>query len=227
MTTRPYMPLWVADYLGDTGHLTTVQHGAYMLLIMHYWRRGELPTDERQLAQVVRMTPDEWQQHREVLADFFEDGWKHQRIDIEIARAAEKSEQAVNAGRASGQSRRRKKRTDVKQTFNGRSTDVPTECELPESESYSVSKDTGAKAPPDPKASLFDRGREVLGAKAGGLIAKVLRSYGKEDDLRAIAQARARIEEASTKANPAEWLGRVIAPKSGDFKLMSGMEGVV
>lgn len=70
----------------------------------------------------------------------------------------------------------------------------------------------------DPKKEVFDLGKAVLGRGAGGQIAKLLRHYGGEDDPRAIAQAMAALWEAKTKANPAEWIGRVLAPRKGPEK---------
>jgi len=68
---RPWMPLYVGDYLGDTGHLTTAQHGAYLLLMMHYWRKGELPDDDRQLSKITKLPLRTWGEYRPVLQDFF------------------------------------------------------------------------------------------------------------------------------------------------------------
>jgi uncharacterized protein YdaU (DUF1376 family) len=57
--SHAWMPFYVADYLADTGHLSTIEHGAYMLLIMHYWQKGGLPADERMIARVARMTTEQ------------------------------------------------------------------------------------------------------------------------------------------------------------------------
>jgi uncharacterized protein YdaU (DUF1376 family) len=83
---RPWMPLYVADYLGDTEHLSTLQHGAYCLLLFSYWRRGSLPDDDRQLANITKLSLDDWLIQRPILQAFFFDGWKHKRVDNELRR---------------------------------------------------------------------------------------------------------------------------------------------
>ena len=92
--SRAWMPLYVADYLADTGHLSAAEHGAYLLLIMHYWTNGGLPNEDRRLARICRMTPAEWDDSRETLFDLFDEGWTHKRIDAELVNAREISEKA-------------------------------------------------------------------------------------------------------------------------------------
>lgn len=99
---RPWMPLYVGDYLGDTGHLTTTQHGAYLLLMMHYWRKGELPDDDRQLSKIAKLPLKTWTEYRSTLQDFFHDGWKHKRIDAELERMMRVSAQRAIAGQKGG-----------------------------------------------------------------------------------------------------------------------------
>lgn len=101
----PWMPLDITGYLQDTGHLSTIEHGAYMLLIMEYWKHGGLPDDERKIARLAKMTTEQWAEHRDVLADLFLPGWKHKRVDAELARAAEVVEQRKNAGRDAARKR--------------------------------------------------------------------------------------------------------------------------
>jgi uncharacterized protein YdaU (DUF1376 family) len=99
---RPWMPLYVGDYLGDTGHLTTAQHGAYLLLMMHYWRKGELPDDDRQLSKITKLPLRTWGEYRVVLQDFFHSGWRHKRIDAELERMVRLSEKRAIAGQKGG-----------------------------------------------------------------------------------------------------------------------------
>jgi uncharacterized protein YdaU (DUF1376 family) len=103
--SHPWMPLYVADYLADTGHLSTAEHGAYLLLIMHYWQNGALPDDERKLARICRLAPEEWALARETLAGLFGEGWSHKRIDVELVRTEERYRKRVEAGRKGGLAR--------------------------------------------------------------------------------------------------------------------------
>jgi uncharacterized protein YdaU (DUF1376 family) len=108
--SRPWMALWIGDYLKDTGHLRTVDHGAYLLLIMHYWTTGGLPDDDAQLARVAKMTQNEWLAARSTIQAFFTDGWKHRRIEFELAKTAGISAAGKDGGKASGALRQKRYR---------------------------------------------------------------------------------------------------------------------
>jgi uncharacterized protein YdaU (DUF1376 family) len=103
--SRPWMPLYLDDYLGDTGHFRAAEHGAYLLLIMHYWKRGCLPVDDRQLSAIARMSPAEWKRAKTVIEPMFLPGWKHKRIDAELERAAEVSEKYAKRARGAAEKR--------------------------------------------------------------------------------------------------------------------------
>ncbi|WP_213072535.1 DUF1376 domain-containing protein [Acinetobacter tianfuensis] len=97
-----WMPFYIADYLADTTRLNTEQHGAYMLLIMDYWRNGAPPDDDSVLANITKLTPSVWRKHRAALSKLFnivEGEWVHKRIEREINNATENKSKKSVAGR--------------------------------------------------------------------------------------------------------------------------------
>ena len=104
------MPLDWTVYLGDTRHLTTLEHGAYLLLIAHYWQHQGLPQDERALAQIAGLDAEQWATSRDTLRRLFKLGdWKHKRIEAELTEAARLSRAGRKGGQASGAARRKKR----------------------------------------------------------------------------------------------------------------------
>ena len=99
---RAWLPLYVGDYLRDTRDLNTLQHGAYLLLIMHYWQHDALPTDDARLAAIAGLPVAQWRRIREPVQAKFSDGWKHKRIEAEIAKADRAFMQRRLAGRNGG-----------------------------------------------------------------------------------------------------------------------------
>lgn len=88
-----WMPLFVGDYLRDTGHLSASEHGCYLLLLMHAWGHdGLLPHDEDRLRRIGKMDPKAWAAARCTILEFFyraEDGYRQKRVDHELRRAQE------------------------------------------------------------------------------------------------------------------------------------------
>lgn len=107
--SNPFMQLYVADYLGDTRHLTTEQHGAYLLLLMTMWRAdGALPNDDKKLARIVGCTSSRWARIKDEVLEFFdlEDGvLTNARLKLELKKASEKSNQRAEAGSRGGKAK--------------------------------------------------------------------------------------------------------------------------
>lgn len=84
----------------------------------------------------------------------------------------------------------------------------------PDTEQNRVQKDAPKQAPlfenvpreTSDEAEMFAKGKKVLGKDAGGLIVRLLKSKNGN-----VALARAAIEQASTKSDPREYIGRIIA----------------
>ncbi|NIA67793.1 DUF1376 domain-containing protein [Pelagibius litoralis] len=73
MAEFPAFPLFTDAYLGDTTHLTTIEHGAYLLLLIAMWRSKEnkLPNDDKLLARYAKLTAGQWRRVKPVLWPFF------------------------------------------------------------------------------------------------------------------------------------------------------------
>jgi len=73
MAEFPALPLWTDAYLADTSHLTTIEHGAYLLLLMAAWRSKDcrLPNDDKRLARYCRMTGPQWKRIKSTILEFF------------------------------------------------------------------------------------------------------------------------------------------------------------
>ena len=87
MSNPAWMPLYIRDYLADTGELTTLEHGAYFLLIMHYWQKGGLPTEDAKLASITRLSLHRWLKIKPTIGKLFSSDFKQKRIEKELARA--------------------------------------------------------------------------------------------------------------------------------------------
>ncbi len=112
MADFPFMPLYVADYLADTTHLSTEAHGAYLLLLMVLWKSGgELPNDDKILARIVRCTPAKWERLKGEVLEFFqivENKIFHNRITQEIQKAKNLTEVRSTVGKQGVEAKRLK-----------------------------------------------------------------------------------------------------------------------
>lgn len=130
MAEFPAFPLWTDAYLGDTVHLSTTEHGAYLLLLMTMWRSSDkkLRNDDAILARYARLTSTQWKRMKPVMMEFFhqEDGWISQRRLTDEANAVRQfREKQAAAGRASALKRKGRHSTTVEPEVNQNEPPIP------------------------------------------------------------------------------------------------------
>lgn len=101
MSGRPF-PLYTDEIRIETSHLTTKEFGAYMLLMFAYWRRGGLPNDDKQLANIIgSYDRSDWRAVKPAVSAMFGPEWIHEKLDIELSKKKSggqwgKARQALN-----------------------------------------------------------------------------------------------------------------------------------
>src|SRR6056297_1845905 len=102
MSQAPSMPMFWDAYIADTTHLTTEEHGAYLLLLAAMWRRnGWVPDDDRDNARILGLTPSKWRRIKDRLRSLliFEDGHITQKNLLKIWK---KTQEKIETNRQNG-----------------------------------------------------------------------------------------------------------------------------
>jgi len=160
MATVPYMRLYVGDYLGDTMHLSTLEHGAYLLLIMHYWKTQE-PIEISRIPAICGLTKKQFNGMKSELLSFFGDAElgkvRHHRVDHELLKVQQASKKAKAAGKASAAKRAANKASETptkgQQRVNKNPTDVEIKLGDKSNLSYSYSYSSKQNPPPNPPSA--------------------------------------------------------------------------
>lgn len=123
MSERPFMQLYVSDFVGDTMYLSTEQVGAYLLLLMAMWNAdGTLPNDPVKLARAAKVPTDSWAAVWADLVPYFDiDGSKvsHGRLAKELAKFAKKSAARSEAGKRGVEAKALKKNNQTQAIASG------------------------------------------------------------------------------------------------------------
>lgn len=144
-----WMPLYVGDYLGDTQRLTTEQHGAYLLLMLDYWRNGPPPDDDDVLQQITKLDKARWKRCRPILARMFKVAngeWRHKRIDHELEQAQDNASRRSEKAKRAAQARWGDRNDDAASNAPSMPQALLDECPPP-SPSPLASSDANTDAP--------------------------------------------------------------------------------
>lgn len=111
----PYFPFYVSDFDGDTRHMAVESIGIYIRLLIYQWTNGKIPSSEAMMVRIAGCSRDQfmesWEneigQCFEQIGDGAVTSFRNKRLHIERQKVLAATEQRRQAGKKSGESRRK------------------------------------------------------------------------------------------------------------------------
>ncbi len=136
----PYFPFYVSDFDGDTRHMSVESIGIYIRLLIYQWTNGKIPSSEAMLVRIAGCGHDQfmecWNNEIGTCFESFNSGdagpaYRNKRLKIERDKVLAATEQRRQAGKKSGESRRKSSkkqphRTSVPFPFERESNETAT-----------------------------------------------------------------------------------------------------
>lgn len=198
MSKKPAaIPLFADAYLADTTHLTTEEHGAYLLLLMAAWRQADcaLPNDDVKLARIAGLSRQKWAVVKATILDFWtiENGRIFQpRLRREHLWVVQKSEGSKKSAHA---------RWHPQATGNKESEGMRSQCDGNAPPPITLPKGNDAAS----ASNFWDYAVNYLGANRRSLIAKWRKDYGQAETVQAITAA-----QFANAIEPVSYIERVL-----------------
>jgi len=163
----PYFPFYVSDFDGDTRHMSVESIGIYIRLLIYQWINGRIPAHWPMMIRIAGCEPEQfmgcWENEIGSCFEEFDDGrglaYRNKRLQIERNKVLAATEQRRQAGKKSGESRRKsskkqRHRTGVPFPFGRESNETAT------IQSHNHNQSKTHKSPAKPTTSATNRFEE-------------------------------------------------------------------
>lgn len=220
-----FFKLYIGDYQRDTAHLSVTEHGAYLLMLQHYYATEKpLPIGKALHRMLRAQDKAERDAIDTVAAEFWRvtnDGLVNDRADAEITKAGAQAE--TNRAIAQAREAKRKAAREGNDKSTNRATnDQPNHSQTPDTRHQT--KTHTETSPPPMARDLAEPEPQAVQPTQAGHLCRVMRRAGIADtnpghpELIALAEAGATDAEVEGAARTAVERGKGFAYAVGTLK---------